>query len=54
MLTFNNLLALDGVDMGRMRVIRNHDGRLGRGRVEGDHTPDESIERLSPTARASC
>ncbi len=33
MLTFNDLLALEGMDSTEIRLVRNQDGRLGRGRM---------------------
>lgn len=33
MLTFNDLLALEGVDQTQVRLVRHQDGRLGAGRL---------------------
>lgn len=33
MLTFNDLMALEGIDIDRVRLVRNQDARLGRGRL---------------------
>lgn len=33
MLTFNDLLALEGIDTAKVRLVRHQDSRLGRGRM---------------------
>ena len=33
MLTFNDLLALEGIDTAKVRLVRHQDGRLGAGRL---------------------
>lgn len=33
MLTFNDLLNLEGIDSARVRLVRHQDGRLGKGRL---------------------
>lgn len=33
MLTFNDLLVLEGIDAAKVRLVRHQDGRLGRGRM---------------------
>ena len=35
MLTFNDLLGLEGIDPGQVRLVRHQDGRLGAGRLYG-------------------
>lgn len=35
MLTFNDLLAIEGVDVTKVRLVRHQDGRLGSGRLYG-------------------
>ncbi len=35
MLSFNDLLALEGIDAARVRLLRHQDGRLGAGRLHG-------------------
>ena len=35
MLTFNDLLALEGIDAAKVRLVRHQDGRLGPGRLYG-------------------
>lgn len=46
MLTFNDLLTLEGVDVSTVRLVRNQDSRLGRGRLyEAWRNDRESFER---------
>ena len=33
MLTFNHLLALEGIDISKVRLLRHQDSRLGAGRL---------------------
>src|SRR3954451_17670166 len=33
MLTFNHLLALEGIELEKVRLVRHQDSRLGRGRM---------------------
>jgi hypothetical protein len=35
MLTFNDLLALEGIDKAKVRLVRHQDNRLGPGRLYG-------------------
>ncbi|OLT21675.1 hypothetical protein BJF81_15100 [Ornithinimicrobium sp. CNJ-824] len=35
MLTFNDILALEGIDASQVRLVRHQDGRLGAGRLYG-------------------
>lgn len=40
MLTFNDLLALEGIDTAKVRLVRHQDGRLGAGRLYGSWRND--------------
>ena len=33
MLTFNDLLTIEGIDTAQVRLVRHQDGRLGSGRL---------------------
>jgi hypothetical protein len=35
MLTFNDLLVLEGIDTTKVRLVRHQDGRIGAGRLYG-------------------
>ena len=35
MLTFNDLLVLEGIDTAKVRLVRHQDGRIGAGRLYG-------------------
>jgi hypothetical protein len=40
MLTFNDLLALEGIDTAKVRLVRHQDGRLGAGHLYGSWCND--------------
>jgi hypothetical protein len=50
MLTFNDLLALEGIDPSKVRLVRHQDGRLGAGRLyeswRKDRTAFEDYQRV--------
>lgn len=55
MLTFNDLLALEGIDSTSVRLVRHQDSRLGRGRLydawRNDRDAFESYQRVQSKDR---
>jgi hypothetical protein len=55
MLTFNDLLALEGIDPAQVRLVRHQDGRLGPGRLyeawRNDRAAFEDYQRVQSQDR---